>query len=294
MGVLGLASGLGIPRPPAERPSRQGQAVARRRAGKRTAKTGGRSVQRKRHCVLQGRWLVCVPLACFRLALLARSVKGSLRQLYTLNELPKWQRVLSWTQILGGVLGCAGAITEFSAGWSGVFGRIHFVPAGLGLLSISGGLLLRARSPYGLWLSLLTQTAQLIVIGAPLRYVYVAGPKALIVLSQVGVLLSIGATATLQVAFPSPDGSLNGTGLDTGNLFWSASATSLRRSVDSRDQPHSCLFRHDADTTLSDHLARFPLMRVAGRSSLRRYPAKGGMSSRLVMTRRRCSRVRMA
>jgi hypothetical protein len=127
-----------------------------------------------------------------------------------------WQRALAWTEVFGGIFGCAGAVTELRVGWDGFVGWIYLVPAGLGLLSLSAGLLLLARSRLGLLLSLPIQAAQMLVLGAPLRLVYLAGPKLLVIVSQVGVLFSLGATATVQAAWPAPDGSLRGEGLDFG------------------------------------------------------------------------------
>lgn len=134
-------------------------------------------------------------------------------------ELALWQRILAWTEILGGVLGCIGALTDLTGGPAGVFGRIYLVPAGLGLLSVAAGLLLVAGSRTGRRLSFVVQVMQLVVMGAPVRLVYIAGANLLLIVSQAGLLVSMGVTATVQVACPAPDGSLRGTGLNLG-AFW--------------------------------------------------------------------------
>lgn len=122
-------------------------------------------------------------------------------------------RVLALSQLLGAALLVAGSFYDLEGSGQGMSFRVLLAPLVFAAVSTTAGVLLILREPISLYLTLLVQALQTILIGAPVRWVFAAGLKAATIASPSGVQVQLGIAGEHLLTFAPPDAVPQGSGL---------------------------------------------------------------------------------
>ena len=122
-------------------------------------------------------------------------------------------RFLALSQLLGAAALVFGSLFDIHGSRQELQFRVLLFPVGFAALSALAGILLIIREPIALYLTLLVQGFQVILIGAPIRLVFAAGLKLATIVSTSGIQVQLGLAGEHLFTFDPPDALLQGHGL---------------------------------------------------------------------------------
>jgi hypothetical protein len=120
---------------------------------------------------------------------------------------------IALSQIVGGLLVIVGALHSPTLTETSADVQIYIAPLVFGAVCILAGAMLLLREPIGLYLSLLVQGLQVLSLGAPFRFLFLAGLKVAVQLTSHGLQGAAAGGGEYAVTSEPFDAAISGLGI---------------------------------------------------------------------------------